>query len=685
MSTQERSSDRKNAAPRTLPSSSDKGLASVQGVPLAAGVVQRMATTPQQTAPHDVLYLQRTAGNRAVTQLLGRGSPPEPLSPRPVIQASLKVGKADDRYEREADQIAGSITTPGSSRPVKAHKSGTNARISRLQRAPVVGSEGGVVGSAIESRLRASKNSGSPLADNIRRTIEPKLGADLSGVKVHTGKEAVQLNRDLGAKAFTHQNHIYYGEGQSPSDLQLTAHEAVHTVQQGAVNQVQRAGVAISSNASGKIQRKFGFEVEVPLFLTYTDPAATGADANKRNDAMEGSDGGVAWHPASPNFDIKVDHNIELNPLAAHEYNTNRGMFPSGASIVELVSKPWDEFALTEKQVRERAKEMADWAKAKYKVAKNGQTHILGGYYIGSNMPGAIKYQSTLGYIQATYGVKLSSIPEAFRQTTLTNPNIPDPKKPTATVHDNLLEANRVAAAVMQAIRIADAGWDANVPAPESNSLQGFITLLANYLLAGKGGGVGLAKNMIGQFFYKSDMGKMALALPQPVKTRLGNHANGSRQALYNELLDETGRDEDEEILPEMDKSVQDWISDVLFGRKDELLDNMKNEYSSEYGPDYLGVGPNVESSVVMENRELQYLDPKYNKKKKKFDKEWESYKKKNAKSKTHTDKSKLQQALAKMTDPKKYPTDKWGDMFVLVYRMVKQLNSMGTTQMVPP
>ena len=520
MSTQKGNSNRNNAAPKTLPPSSGKPSTPMYSAPIPAGVVQRMETTPQQTAPHDVLYLQRTAGNRAVAQLLGRERPQGPQPPRPIIQASLKVGQADDRYEREADQIARTITTPGSSHPAKPH-SGTNAPIRRLQRAPIVGSAGGAAGSAIENRLRASKNGGSPLADNIRRTIEPKLGADLSGVKVHTGKDAIQLNRDLGAKAFTHQNHIYYGAGQSPSDLQLTAHEAVHTVQQGAVNQVQRAGSAISSDAGGKIQRKFGFEVEVPLFLTYTDPAATGTDANKRNDAMEGSDGGVAWHPGSPNFDIKVDHNIELNPLAAHEYTNNGGMFPSGASIVELVSKPWDEFALTEKQVRARAKEMADWAKAKYKVAKNGQTHILGGYYIGSDMPGAIKYQSTLGYIQATYGVKLSSIPEAFHQNTLTNPNIPDPKKPTATVHDNLLEANRVAAAVMQEIRIADAGWDTNVPAPESNSLQGFIALIANYLLAGKGGGVGLAKNMIGQFFYKSDMGKMALALPQHVKTRV--------------------------------------------------------------------------------------------------------------------------------------------------------------------
>jgi hypothetical protein len=607
-----------------------------------------------------------------------------------VVQASLEVGPANDRYEREADQIAGRFNASGSGRSADRHKSGTSAPISRLQRAPVVGREGGAADSGIESRLRNTKNGGSPLADNIRQTLEPKLGADLSSIRVHTDPNAVQLSQDLGAKAFTHENHIYYGPGQSPSDLRLTAHEAVHSMQQGAVNQVRRAGVDISSDASGKVRRKFGFEIEVPIFFTYTDPNAVGADANKRQDAMDGSGGGVAWTPAGRHFDVKVDHNLELNPLAAHEETPplNGGPFPHGASIVELVSKPMDELTMTERQVKARAKEMVDWAKAKYKAIRDGQYEVVpgDGYYLGSDMPGAMDFQSTLGYIQATYGVKLSSIPEAFRQTSATNPNIPDPKKPNATVHDNLLEANRVAAAVMQAVRTDDAQWDANVLPAESQSLEGYIALLANYLLAGKGNGVGLAKNRIGQYFYKSDMGKMTNALPKPVLDRLDDNANDSLKSLFVNLFRETGRAGDEAVLPRTGKTCVDWIADVLGGKKDDLLNNMKNPDSSEYGPDFLGVGPNIESSVVMENRELQYLDPNYSKKNTKFAKQMKQYYKKEAKDKAKgvlKSPEDLRKALATMSDPKKYPTDKWADMFVLVYRMVKRLNSMGTTQMV--
>src|SRR6185503_18761514 len=52
------------------------------------------------------------------------------------------------------------------------------------------------------------------------------------GVRVHTGPEAIQMNRELGAQAFAVGQDIYYGAEQSPSDLALTAHELTHVVQQ---------------------------------------------------------------------------------------------------------------------------------------------------------------------------------------------------------------------------------------------------------------------------------------------------------------------------------------------------------------------------------------------------------------------------------------------------------------------
>ncbi|GAB1542727.1 hypothetical protein NUACC21_54010 [Scytonema sp. NUACC21] len=86
--------------------------------------------------------------------------------------------------------------------------------------------------SNVESSLNASKGSGSPLADNAREFMETRFGADFSSVRVHTDSNAVQMNKELGAQAFTHGSDIYYGAGKTPGNNELTAHELTHVVQQ---------------------------------------------------------------------------------------------------------------------------------------------------------------------------------------------------------------------------------------------------------------------------------------------------------------------------------------------------------------------------------------------------------------------------------------------------------------------
>lgn len=97
-------------------------------------------------------------------------------------------------------------------------------------------------GEEVESRLNRSKGGGSPLPDAVRTFMEPRFGTDFNQVRVHTGSDAIQMNRDVGAQAFTHGADIYYGDGHSPGDLELTAHELTHVVQQtgGAPLQTKR-------------------------------------------------------------------------------------------------------------------------------------------------------------------------------------------------------------------------------------------------------------------------------------------------------------------------------------------------------------------------------------------------------------------------------------------------------------
>jgi hypothetical protein len=88
----------------------------------------------------------------------------------------------------------------------------------------------------VEQRVTARKGAGSPLPAHVKGFMEPRFGADFSRVRVHSGGEAVALNRDLQARAFAHGTDIYFGDGRAASNDRLTAHELTHVVQQSATS-----------------------------------------------------------------------------------------------------------------------------------------------------------------------------------------------------------------------------------------------------------------------------------------------------------------------------------------------------------------------------------------------------------------------------------------------------------------
>ena len=114
-------------------------------------------------------------------------------------------------------------------------------------------------GEEIEAQLNRSKGGGSPLPEPVRAFLEPRFGMDFGQVRAHTGADAVQMNREVGARAFTHGADIYYGAGHSPEDLALTAHELTHVVQQtgGAPLQAARKAEAeqVIPSPSPSLQR----------------------------------------------------------------------------------------------------------------------------------------------------------------------------------------------------------------------------------------------------------------------------------------------------------------------------------------------------------------------------------------------------------------------------------------------
>ena len=211
-----------------------------------------------------LLQLQRTLGNQHVAQLVQA----KRLTPQGKIlglQRKLTVGAAGDQYEQEADRVARQVvsmpdavaansmqraiapeedkeqkiqTKPlaASITPVVQRQMGTDKEEDKDKpiqpKSATSLTDSFEAGADVESQLSHSKGGGSPLPDPVRAYMEPRFGVDFGHVRVHTGSHAVQMNRSVAAQAFTHGADIYYGAGSSPTNLELTAHELTHVVQQ---------------------------------------------------------------------------------------------------------------------------------------------------------------------------------------------------------------------------------------------------------------------------------------------------------------------------------------------------------------------------------------------------------------------------------------------------------------------
>lgn len=147
----------------------------------------------------------------------------------------LTVGQITDTAEVEADRFADSLISDLHARPTMIHRAAVG--VDRLG--------GTAVDVDTESRIR-SASGGRPLPDHLRAATEQRTGADLSRVRVHTGRRADELSRSLDAAAFTVGTDIFvsndsYRPGTAEGD-HLLAHEVGHAVQQhgGANRSIRR-------------------------------------------------------------------------------------------------------------------------------------------------------------------------------------------------------------------------------------------------------------------------------------------------------------------------------------------------------------------------------------------------------------------------------------------------------------
>ncbi|MEE3716314.1 DUF4157 domain-containing protein [Tumidithrix elongata RA019] len=204
-----------------------------------------------------------------------------------TIQAKLAIGAVGDRYEQEADRVASEvvqkINAPESVQreeaPEEEEKLQMKPAISSIQRDPEEEEEiqmkpfseaiqregmpeeeeelqakslvqrrdtlaGGEASADLESSIQSARGSGQSLDPNLQAKMGEAMGADFSGVKVHTDAKSDQLNKSIQAKAFTTDQDVFFRQGaydpSSREGQELIAHELTHVVQQnGAAIQSQ--------------------------------------------------------------------------------------------------------------------------------------------------------------------------------------------------------------------------------------------------------------------------------------------------------------------------------------------------------------------------------------------------------------------------------------------------------------
>ncbi len=92
-------------------------------------------------------------------------------------------------------------------------------------------------------QFKALGGNGEPLPGGVQAKMEPALGMDLQNVRIHRDGQASAMSEDLGARAFTSGQDIYFNQGEYNPDTtsgnHLIAHELTHVKQEQTIPGLQ--------------------------------------------------------------------------------------------------------------------------------------------------------------------------------------------------------------------------------------------------------------------------------------------------------------------------------------------------------------------------------------------------------------------------------------------------------------
>jgi hypothetical protein len=125
-----------------------------------------------------------------------------------------------------------------------------------------------VLDDEILQKIQSEKGYGEAISSEIRHEMESSFKRELGDVRLHTSPEADLLAKQLGAKAFTTGNDIFFRNGAyQPSTLagkKLMKHELIHTVQQSQASDSQPSRISQPGEQS-ELEAEKASESNIPV------------------------------------------------------------------------------------------------------------------------------------------------------------------------------------------------------------------------------------------------------------------------------------------------------------------------------------------------------------------------------------------------------------------------------------
>jgi hypothetical protein len=172
-----------------------------------------------------------------------------------VLQTKLKLNKAGDQYEQEADLVANKVTTLLSLKTkeqsredyeeglIQLNSSIPKKFILRKKENKDILVKNREIANT-KDLLNSIKSRGNPLPSSLRAKLEPILDYDFDQTRVFTDSTAAATAKAINARAYTVGHNIVFGEGEynshTPKGQHLLIHELIHEIQQNPQKKLRR-------------------------------------------------------------------------------------------------------------------------------------------------------------------------------------------------------------------------------------------------------------------------------------------------------------------------------------------------------------------------------------------------------------------------------------------------------------